>query len=206
MKFIVTKDYLNSPAYEKEMQLPYGNRHSKDARDRLGVWRWAGMYQHKDKLIPLIFNNDRGVDLGGAVGLLKRIAWTVDLEKKDMIGRDVDFHKLEDIDFKPSFIFSSHTLEHFYELDKTVKTMYDLLEDGGHLILNLPSWQQKRWRAGSNIDMGGTFHQFTFCLSNTVVEEGLDHLVEIDKVIAKYFKIELAEYVNDNCILIIAKK
>ena len=190
--FIVTREYL------KTYWLPAN--HTQKIIESIGVWRWSGIYKYKDLIIPIVFNGV-GIDLGGAAAMLNKDAAIVDITDTDISGRKVGYSSLKDIDFKADFVFSSHTLEHFYDLEGAVKDIHSVLKKGGKLILNLPSYKNVRWRAG--IHTGETPHLHTFCMGD--IDEDIINLVSIDRLIGKYFKIELAEYVDD-CIIIMAEK
>ena len=96
-------------------------------------------------------------------------------------------------------VFTSHTLEHIPELEKTISDIHDTLKVGGYAIIHIPSYQCKRWHKGFKNARGK--HEWTFCLSKDNVE-----YTEIDTLIDDYFDTEIAEHCGDDSILIVGRK
>lgn len=227
-----TKDYLLSDKYVNDMMvkanIPYDdyikflsdantptpnyvhrhNPHTSDTSKKLGGWRWKGLFTYRKEIVPILYHNNlKGVDFGGSQRPISNHLDIVDLEKIDYYNRPVKYSSLKQVEGGLDFIFSSHTLEHIPNLEQILEEMYESLNFGGKLILNLPAYTCLRWRADSGIDMGGTLHVHTFKLGKTEVNEDIEHLINIDKLLEeKGFKISLAEYTGDNSIIIICDK
>ena len=235
----MTKDYIESQEYINDML--YGIKESKEdyfkflydaeprtanythrhniIRKKLGTWRWKGVFQFRDILSPIIFNpNFKGIDFGGSQRPISYDVDIVDVEHTDDLGRPVKYHSMDDLDFKPDFIFSSHTLEHLDDLDFYLKKFHEKLKLNGYFIALVPSYSCKRWHANTGNWMGneatkGTpgalaaLHKHTLVLSKTNWEfMGLNSPVEIDTKLKEYFKLEIIEYTGDNSIFILGKK
>jgi len=236
----MTRDYIESSEYVKDMlqeiHIPedeflkfindaeqwspnYYHRHNT-IRKKLGTWRWKGIFQFRDILSPIIFNPDfRGIDFGGSQRPISYDVDIVDVEHTDDLGRPVKYHSMDDLDFKPDFIFSSHTLEHLDDLDFYLKKMKEKLKPEGYFISLIPSYTCKRWHANTGNWMGNeakdgspgalaALHKHTFVLSKTNWEFlGLENtnIVEIDTKIKQYFKLDIVEYTGDNSIFLFGK-
>jgi len=173
----------------------------------LGAWRWKPLFMNRDRIIPIIFDpNKAGIDFGGGAGPVNPEATIVDFNQKDVFGRMVKFKTLADVDFQVDYIFSSHTLEHIKDLDGISIQILNTLKKDGYLILNLPSYTCLRWRSGIHSHKAFNDHQWTFTLSRTEIKDEIPHLLEIDTLLEKYFKIELKEYSGDNSIFLIARR
>lgn len=171
----------------------------------LGSWRWKGIWQHKNEIIPVVFNKT-GIDFGGAYGPISYQATVVDFSKKDIFGRKVVYHSLEEIDFRVDYVFSSHTLEHIPEIENTIKKIHEMLFPNGTLILNLPSYTCTRWRSGIHTHKTFNDHAWTFHLSGSQVDKEIKNLLPVDQLIEKYFEVLKKEYTGDNSIYIYARK
>lgn len=227
-----TKDYLLSDDYVNDMMVNtdmsyddyikflfdaepstfnYVYRHNPKASDiskKLGGWRWKGLFTYRKEIVPILYDNNlKGVDFGGSQRPISNHLDIVDLEQKDYYNRPIKYNSLKQIEGELDFIFSSHTLEHIPNLEEILDDMFQSLKNGGKLILNLPSYTCKRWRADSGQDMGGTLHVHTFKLSKTELTDNIKHLINIDSLLKdKGFNIEVSEYTGDNSIIVICKK
>lgn len=235
----MTKDYIESQEYINDMlngitvsqedylkfhydaeprTANYTHRHNV-IRKKLGTWRWKGVFQFKDILSPIIFSKDlRGIDFGGSQRPISYDVDIVDVENTDDLGRPVKYNSMDDLDFKPDFIFSSHTLEHLDDLDFYLKKFHEKLKPNGHFITLIPSYSCKRWHANTGNWMGneatkGTpgalaaLHKHTFVLNKTNWEfMGLNSPVEIDTKLKEYFNLKIIEYTGDNSIFILGTK
>ena len=235
----MTKDYIESQEYINDMlhgikeskedyfkflydaeprTANYTHRHNT-IRKKLGTWRWKGVFQFKDILSPIIFNPKlKGIDFGGSQRPISYDVDIVDVEHTDDLGRPVKYHSMDDLDFNPDFIFSSHTLEHLDDLDFYLKKFYKKLKPNGYFITLIPSYSCKRWHANTGNWMGneaakGTpgalaaLHKHTFVLAETNWEfMGLNSPVEIDTKLKEYFNLEIIKYTGDNSIFILGTK
>jgi len=185
----------------------YNIRHFQLSQ-KLGGWRWKGIFTYRETFINIIFNDNlRGVDFGGSQRPISSHIDIVDIESIDYYNRPIKYHKLSEVEYPIDYIFSSHTLEHIPNLGDVLEEMYDALVEDGILALNLPSYSCKRWWANTGNWMGGTPHVHTFKLKKSNITEKIPNLINIDELLEeKGFKIALAEYAGDNNIIIFAEK
>lgn len=185
----------------------YNIRHFQLSQ-KLGGWRWKGIFTYRETFINIIFNDNlRGVDFGGSQRPISSHIDIVDIESIDYYNRPIKYHKLLEVEYPIDYIFSSHTLEHIPNLGDVLEEMYDALVEDGILALNLPSYSCKRWWANTGNWMGGTPHVHTFKLKKSNITEKIPNLINIDELLEeKGFKIALAEYAGDNNIIIFAEK
>ena len=156
--------------------------------------------------MPIIFKkNSKGLDLGGAYGPVSRDTIIVDFATHDIFGRPVKYKYLEDVNFKADFIYASHTFEHIPDLEKLVTEIKRILKPGGHLIVLVPSYSCISWRVGNHTNYFHNDHVWTFCLSDTPINEPIKNLLAIDTFLEKHFVLTLKEYTGDNSILILAE-
>lgn len=222
------KKYLTSDTYIQDMMIGYNGNYEDFISDlydaepktnnynirhfqlaqRLGGWRWKGIFTYRETFTNIIFNDNlKGVDFGGSQRPISSHIDIVDIEEVDYYKRPVKYHSLEEVKYDIDFIFSSHTLEHIPNLGEILEQMYDNLVKDGILALNLPSYSCKRWWANTGNWMGGTPHVHTFKLKKTNIKENIPNLINIDELLeSKGFKIALAEYSGDNNIIIFAEK
>jgi SAM-dependent methyltransferase len=183
----------------------YKYRHSIYLQKQLGSWRWKGMYQFRNLILPIIFKeNSKGIDLGGAYGPVSQNA-IVDFAKHDIFGRPVKYRDLEDVDLQTDFIYTSHTFEHIPDLEKLVTQIQRVLKPEGYLIVLVPSYSCVSWRVGIHTNYFHNDHVWTFCLSGTPINEPIKNLLAIDTFLEKYFEVTLKKYTGDNSIIILAK-
>jgi hypothetical protein len=181
-------------------------RHYRKGRI-LGSWRWKGVFKHRSRIIPIVFHPEKlGIDFGGAAGPISLHSRIVDFANRDVFGREVELRTCSDLDFRPDYIFSSHTLEHLDDPAEALGQFRESLPDGGDLILNLPSFSCVRWRSGVHSHRKYSDHKWTFFLEGTEIEESIPGLLAIDTLVADYFDIYLKEYTGDDSIVILAKR
>lgn len=184
----------------------YRFRHHTHIQKQLGSWRWKGMYQHREQLVPIIFKKDaRVIDLGGAYGPVSKEATIVDFAKQDIFGRAVRYKYLDDIDFTADCIFASHTFEHIPDLDNLAKQIKRILKPGGDLAILVPAYSCVSWRVGNHTNQFHNDHVWTFCLAKTNITEPINNLKAIDSFLEQHFEVYLKAYTGDNSILILAK-
>jgi hypothetical protein len=185
----------------------YKYRHSIYLQKQLGSWRWKGMYQFRNLMLPIIFKeNSKGIDLGGAYGPVSPNAIIVDFAKQDIFGKPVQYKYLEEVDFQVDFIYTSHTFEHIPDLEKLVTQIRRILKPGGYLIVLVPSYSCVDWRVGNHTNLYHNDHVWTFYLSGTEINEPINNLLAIDTFLEKHFDVTLKKYTGDNSILIIARR
>jgi hypothetical protein len=168
-------------------------RHSPEAIRTLGVWRWKGMQRHMERILSLCVGK-RVIDFGGADGPLGLGSEVVDRQAKRKSIAGVG---------QVDVIFTSHTLEHLSDPKAWIIEACYRLVDNGYLIIHVPAWTCKRWRAGEYHNDRQTDHRQTFCLS---VEDNRPYGTPIDGLMAKLFDIELAEHCGDNSLMVIGRK
>jgi hypothetical protein len=182
----------------------YNFRHGLIARG-LGSWRWKGMYLHRHRLIPILMNHNlRGIDIGGAAGPVSMEATVVDFSERDVFGRRVQFQTLDQLDFSPDYIFSSHTLEHVKDVEQLLKQMRDASHKDSSIVLHLPAWTCTRWRAGEHTHRNYGNHLWTFYLTTQKPTMSLNNMIAVDELVSNHFRIDFAEHVGDDSILILA--
>jgi len=176
---------LRTPNY----RFRHGNRAS------LGVWRWLGVYEHKDFLSGLVLDDTkRGLDFGGALGPLGH-----DVEICDINDNLGDYPE-ESFDY----IWTSHTLEHIDDITGTLEALQRTVKLGGTVIMHLPAWTCERWHAGRFPTFG---HKHTFCLAQDVEKaRGCPALIAIDTMVSNYFEVKSAEMCGDNSIFLILER
>lgn len=148
---------INPPGLHeaRDYTLSYRFRHSPAMRRVLGVWRWRGLYDAREELLPLLENATRILDHGGGACGLGFGADVVDsdVELSAAVGRyDV--------------IFSSHTLEHCQDPYWVGLYVLSLLRPGGTFILHVPAYTAPHWNAGQvrKNDAAHGSHRWNFCL------------------------------------------
>ncbi|MFA5234959.1 MAG: methyltransferase domain-containing protein [Sulfurimonas sp.] len=183
--------FLHDAEYRTES---WQRRHSPEAIAQLGVWRWNGIQDNAARILDIICGK-RVIDFGGADGPLGFGSIVVD-EKAD--------HKtLDDIDGPIDVIFTSHTLEHLNNPAHWICETRSKLNKGGYLIVHVPSWTCQRWHKDAYVNpKQKNGHKHTLSLLPAAGDE-------VTKGVLDWFRgwaIELAEYVGDDSILVIARK
>ena len=124
--FQIDKDYLLSHTYVSEM-LSYYNGTQNDFNNflydaepktnnynfrhfqlvnKLGGWRWKGLFTYRETFTDLIFNkNLKGIDFGGSQRPISEHLDIVDLEDKDFYNRKVKYKSLDEVEYDIDFIF-----------------------------------------------------------------------------------------------------
>lgn len=184
----------------------YRFRHHPHIQKQLGSWRWKGMYQYREQLVPILFKKGaKGIDLGGAFGPVSKEATIVDFASRDIFGRPVRYKYLDEVDFRADYIFASHTFEHIRELDNLAEQMKRVLKAGGDLVILVPAYSCVSWRVGNHVNLLHNDHVWTFHLAGTKIEEPINNLLAIDTWLEKHFQVYLKTYTGDNSILLLAK-
>ncbi|MCB9781498.1 MAG: class I SAM-dependent methyltransferase [Candidatus Omnitrophica bacterium] len=220
----VTETFLRSSEYSEMMSkhLPYDGvydlheaqnetanfryRHF-DCRDRLGIFRWRGIQQHLEELLPILTDPQKKiVDFGGAASSVGFNSIIVDQLPEDAFGNPVRYHGLSEIQGEVDVIFSSHTLEHIPDLDGVLKEITDKLKPGGLLILHIPSFSCERWRPGIHTNAKYNDHVWAFGLEQSSPIPNLKGYCDIGMKVADYLQIKQAEYCGDDSIYLVAQK
>lgn len=227
---ILTRDFLDSTGYNRlmtrylewgvdglnsaELQTRnYRWRHVRQARV-LGAWRWLGVYENSEFLVPLVFGGGQGLDFGGARGPISLDVPICDRLETDAFGRPVAYPDLKAVKNRSlDYIFSSHTLEHIPALDGTLQMFSRKLKPGGLLVLLLPAYTCTRWRAGTHTyadEKGASPHVHTFYLAldpSVPPDLRADRAaVPIDVRVRTHFAVEQARLVGDNSIWIVGRR
>jgi SAM-dependent methyltransferase len=227
---VLTREFLDSTEYNRlmirdlelgvdglnsaERMTPnYRWRHFKRAA-ALGAWRWLGVYENSEFLIPLVFGDGAGLDFGGARGPIGLDVPVCDRLETDVFGCPVEYRDLKAVKNRSlDYVFSSHALEHIPALDGTLQLLSRKLKPGGVLVLNLPAYTCMRWRAGTHAyadEQGDSPHVHTFYLAlDPAVPAALraaTSAVAIDVAVRKHFTVEDARMVGDNSIWIVARR
>jgi hypothetical protein len=178
-------------------------RHSPEARATLGVWRWKGMQRYMDTILGLCIGK-RVIDFGGFDGPLGLGSIVVDPK--------AECKTLDDVPGQVDVIFTSHTLEHCADLEGTLRAFYDKLIVGGHVIVHVPAWTCKRWRAGEYDNPAqAEVHKWTFQVSADHTDAGAAGYVPIEWMVGltrtgKLFTVIDARHCGDNSIMVIGEK
>lgn len=217
----LNKAYLGSDGYDQIMK-HLADRddfatYTNDAEERsdnfvyrhmrchkiLGCWRWKVLWQKRDLLLPVLFDEQKiGIDFGGANGPVSLHALTVDFAPVDTFNRVVKYKNLTDVEEKVDYIFSSHTLEHIGDLDAIFEDMKKILKPGGNLYFHVPAYTCVRWRSGLHTNRAFNDHAWTFHLGGDKMDEDIINPMAFDQKVAQHFKLESAEYVGDNSIFV----
>jgi hypothetical protein len=194
--------YLNDA---EELTEDFKYRHfDNHAKSLLGCYRWKGVYQHRDYL-KNILESSNSIDLGGAASPIGN-SIVVDNLKFDYNNNPVKYNTIESVDFDVNFIFSSHTLEHVFDIKGILLSMSRKLNESGSIFLHLPAYTCKRWLPGihSHLDFGD--HQWSFSLSSDKNAPSTDRNIVIDKLVKNYFNNIKSFYTGDNSIIVMADK
>lgn len=200
--FVEGQGFLN----DAEKETPnFLHRHKKVNR-ALGAWRWKALYEYREDIVPIIFDEDKhGLDFGGAASPVSLDIDILDKDQKDVFGREVKYHDFHEISSKFDFVFTSHTLEHISDLDDILGKIKAILKPGGKLIANVLAYSCTRWRAGIHQSKTYNDHKWTFKLAETNLSTPLEKVMDIDYTLSKQFDILKKSYTGDNSILLIAK-
>jgi SAM-dependent methyltransferase len=205
----ITKEYLCSKEYEEYMEThlengedrynqgesllvseSFGWRHANMCH--VYVWKWLCTYQYRHLIMDYIFSDKIGIDFGGGLGPVGGNTRIIDILP--------EFDNIDDVaENSLDYIFTSHTLEHVWNLDETLIKLRSKLKDDGIMIAIVPCYKCVRWRA-CNYDTGINKHLWTFTLED-------DEFIRIDEKIEKAgFKINKVEYCWDNSIFVLCDK
>ena len=197
-------DFLRDAEYRTES---WQRRHSPEVITQLGVWRWKGIQKYAGRILDLICGK-RVIDFGGFDGPLGFGSIVVD--------QKAEYKTLDDVLGQVGVIFTSHTLEHLDDPATWLHKALARLANGGYLIVHVPAWTCERWRADQYTnERQPTGHRHTFCLwpeVPCVVRTPEEWITITESIAFKWIdrlvpgNIELAEYVGDDSILVIARK
>ncbi len=200
--------------HEMEQRTPSAVMRHADLAPLLGVWRWRGVWKHRDTVLgELEREGARVLDFGGAGGPLGLGSMVVDLKEQDVNGKTVSFRSLAQVRaFRTgepiaSCVFTSHALEHMPDLDGALAQIHDALRPGGLLIAHVPAWTCVRWRAGVHTSPDFAPHVWDFGIEDVAPIEGLRAYTNIAaRVAAAGPAVELAEYCGDDSIMVMGRK
>lgn len=212
-------EYLRSIAYQNEMNHflngeagineaedeseNYNYRHRVVNR-QLGVWRWRGMQNNLESILPIIENGNLVVDFGGAACPLGLGSVVVDQLGRDGVGNVVPYSSVKELPTKVDVVFTSHCLEHIESLDEVLIDIHDMMVLGGDFLLFVPAWTCERWRCGIHKNEIYNDHVWTFALEAEEVPS-MERVKCIDTVIGTYFEVQIVNYCGDNSIFVHAK-
>lgn len=217
-------EFLRSPEYRQQMlrYTPWdGNYGRYEAQtytrsyvyrhrtrlSRLGVWRWRGLYENLEEVLPLVSDPTKTViDFGGAGCPLGFHSVVVDKRRRDQAGRRVRFSSLDEFPGEVDVVFACHVLEHLPELHHVVAEIRQKLRPGGSLIVVVPSFSNEGWRAGRHRHEGFGAHVWTFGLSTAPAPIPLQSYANIDEVLSRQFTLLRAAYVGDDSIYCLCRR
>lgn len=181
------------------VKLEYAVRHTEEYAKLYGVWRWRGMYEYREEIYKILDGNGKIYDFGGAMAPLM-YGVIVDKLRKDIYGRKVPYRDLSHVPAGANVFFTSHTLEHVDNLFETISLMYNRLRKGGRIIAHVPSTNgMKYWHPAVKKE-----HKRIFCLGGPDIHDPA--VVVLDRLLGSFFKLDIAEYCGDECIMIIGTK
>lgn len=117
--------------YATAHQLQLRGRHEPEVRGLIGAWRWPGMYDNAEHLVPLA-KAAYAVDLGGAAGPVGYRTMVVDYVHPER-------KTLWDIPGRADVIFCLHTLEHVEDAELFLFTCAMKLKRGAPMVVLVPS-------------------------------------------------------------------
>ena len=203
---IITKKFILSEVYDEiilkyleegEDRMNSANNTTKNfffrtgGAKELGAWKWLPSYQFRALIAEFVFSDRKGIDFGGLFGPIYGNTVIVDIHRAHGGIKFLKDIKDEDLDY----IFSSHTLEHVFNLRDELSEMYRVLKKKGNILFIVPAYTCVRWRHGILES-----HLRTFSL------EG-DKWTRIDKEVEKVgFKLYAVRYCWDNSIFLFGEK
>jgi hypothetical protein len=133
--------------YDLFMTGDWDARHSTpEARELYGVWRWRGIYDNRDWLVPLLEASERILDFGGAQGPLGFDSICADILSPTIWGDQTC--RLNASPTANDVVFTSHTLEHIETTSAYENVLWTLglkLREGGMLICHVPYRTSTWW-------------------------------------------------------------
>jgi len=143
--------FVDDPAHYAEK---HGliNNHTVDAREQIGAWRWHGLQEYRESILPII-QTHKTIDFGGGAGPVGYGSTVVDA------GHELN-KSLWDIVGDYSCLFSSHTLEHIPHLVSFLGCVLYRLQRPAVVITFVPGSTLTHLRAANF-----PHHCHTFCLS-----------------------------------------
>ena len=203
---LATKEWLLSDGYKKIMDTKLFA--GKEDFQKIGAWRWEGIYDNKKIIMAHIFNpNQYGIDFGGFNGTIGGYTRIIDIVDHPIVSD----HSLEVYnDNSIDYIFTSHTLEHVDDIKTIIKLMYDKLKIGGKIIILVPSYTKEVWRAYYAPDHLHTMMLANDDLNHYEVPENAKYeedLIVLDILLETVgFKILIKKHVRTHCIFIYGEK
>jgi SAM-dependent methyltransferase len=196
--------------FSKEYKRILDSRHFHTGPDfrSIGAWRWDGIYKHRKIIAKHVFDEKQvGVDFGGWHGPIGGYSKIIDFYAQNTMNMEKD----DSLDY----IFTSHTLEHIYNIEPLIRQMYKKLKKGGRIMVHQPRYTKEVWRAYYAPDHVHTFmlaedaNSIWFREHYRVPEDAPyeEDLVEIDTLLIDTgFKLIIAENVDPHCIFIYGEK
>ena len=169
--------------------------HDDAARQKIGVWRWTGIQQFRDMILPVV-QSRRTMDFGGSAGPIGYGAEIVDYEAPARAPYDIcgDF----------GCIFTSHTLEHVPDIELCVGVLCAKLAVGGRFIAFVPHWTNEKLRAENWPPHCQTFYMTD---DKCPYEDGWpEHWVDLQMICERYVDIAVAEVTDDENMIIIGDR
>lgn len=193
-------------AHEAEFSpATFWERHSPEARERLGVWRWRGLEAIRHWLEPMVNAAMMPVDFGGFACPLSTSNVTVIDPLVPYMQNVSDFCRAN----RPNptivdLMFSSHTLEHCPEHPSyMLAQLSGIMLKSALLVLHVPAWTCTRWRAGNHSSEEYGDHKWTFGLLGDRTPEKFPNYVPIDFVASQWFDVQSAYHCGDDSIMVL---
>ncbi len=195
---VITPKMLDEPDYHRFMQGDWDERHSTpEARARYGVWRWQGMYEYRNVLLPEL---DTSVvyDFGGALGPLGLDSTVIDVLPLSIWGHAC-LPLRSDLGHA-DVVFTSHTLEHVPSLAGACALLARVLKTDGLFVAHVPHVSSDWWWPQNKAE-----HLRTFGCN--VLDDG-PAMVFLADVIDQFdnFDIEVNRRCGDGSMMVIARK
>lgn len=199
---------LRSLEYETWMAGDWDARHSTpEARARYGVWRWQGMREYRDVLLPEFLDAGVIVDFGGALGPLGLGSACVDIAPVTIWGErtyslpDIISLHTDDCDV----VFTSHTLEHVPDYEQVLAELTGLVKKGGLFIAHVPHVSSEWWWPENKLEHRRVFLCDLLDEYHGPREFGRSWLADdIDR--GDNFNIEINRRCGDGSMMVVARK
>lgn len=199
---LADKEFVFSEEYKTILDRRWDS-HQKDFNDRIGAWRWDGIYEHRQLVASHVFDPDQvGIDFGGYQGPIGGYTKVIDIACNNSLD-DLEDNSID-------YIFTCHCLEHIKDVKPIVATMFKKIKNGGKLIVLVPSFTKEVWRAYYAPD-----HEITFKLRDSFLTHYLvpndasyeEILIDVDTMLEDAgFDIIIAKKTRNHCIFLYAEK
>lgn len=173
--------------------------HTPELCKEWGVWRWEGYHRFRTLLVEILQGSI--LDIGGASGPLGFGADILDIQDVDIHGLPVFFSDISQAEGQYDIIHSSHCLEHFYPVYKTVKEWSKRLKMFGVFILHVPLWYM-----GSLHPDNHPAHKWAFSYDGNTFIETKSKILPLKPILDRFFYPVIAALTINGCLFYIGIK